>query len=118
MAQAAHFDQEEQKEIHQTFRKLVNMSPGTLDKWLHTEESQSVGFRNESESESVGHESGRHIVQILNQKKAYFTEENYNHMRKVIGYIRRHLAQRPEGDISQTRWRYSLMNWGHDPKQD
>jgi hypothetical protein len=26
-----------------------------------------------------------------------------------------HLAQRPEGDVEDTRWRYSLMNWGHDP---
>jgi hypothetical protein len=33
----------------------------------------------------------------------------------VVGYIHRHLAQRPAGDISQTHWRYSLMNWGHDP---
>ena len=32
-----------------------------------------------------------------------------------IGYCRRHLAQRPWGDVTETRWRYSLMNWGHDP---
>ena len=25
------------------------------------------------------------------------------------------LAQRPDGDATDTRWRYSLMNWGHDP---
>lgn len=36
-------------------------------------------------------------------------------MRKVVGYVRRHLAQRPSGDVEDTRWRYSLMNWGHDP---
>ena len=36
-------------------------------------------------------------------------------MKKVIGYVRRHVAQRPQGDVSDTRWRYSLMNWGHDP---
>jgi hypothetical protein len=36
-------------------------------------------------------------------------------MAKVTGYVRRHLAQRPEGDIEETPWRYSLMNWGHDP---
>jgi len=35
-------------------------------------------------------------------------------MRKVTGYVSRHLAQRPSGDISETPWRYSLMNWGHD----
>ena len=36
-------------------------------------------------------------------------------MDKVVGYIHRHLAQRPDGDVEDTDWRYSLMNWGHDP---
>lgn len=36
-------------------------------------------------------------------------------MRKVIGYVHRHLAQRPGGDVRETKWRWSLMNWGHDP---
>ena len=36
-------------------------------------------------------------------------------MRKVIGYVLRHTAQRPAGDIEDSRWRKSLMNWGHDP---
>ena len=36
-------------------------------------------------------------------------------MRKVVGYVHRHLAQRPGGDVRHTRWRWSLMNWGHDP---
>ncbi len=36
-------------------------------------------------------------------------------MRKVVGYVHRHLAQRPSGDAEGTAWRYSLMNWGHDP---
>ena len=38
------------------------------------------------------------------------------HMRTVVGYIHRHLAQRPSGDVTDSRWRYSLMNWGHDPE--
>ncbi len=25
---------------------------------------------------------------------------------------------RPDGDVTGTRWRYSLMNWGHDPLGD
>lgn len=36
-------------------------------------------------------------------------------MRKVVGDVHRHLAQRPEGEVRDTRWRWSLMNWGHDP---
>ena len=30
--------------------------------------------------------------------------------------VQRHLAQQPaEEDVGTSRWRYSLMNWGHDP---
>jgi hypothetical protein len=39
-------------------------------------------------------------------------------MRTVVGYVHRHLAQRPDGDVTDTRWRRSLMNWGHDPLAD
>ncbi|NEQ23777.1 MAG: DUF3140 domain-containing protein, partial [Microcoleus sp. SIO2G3] len=39
-------------------------------------------------------------------------------MKRVISYIHRHSAQRPDGDIEHTRWRYSLKNWGHDPLKD
>ncbi|WP_231964335.1 MULTISPECIES: DUF3140 domain-containing protein [unclassified Mycobacterium] len=31
------------------------------------------------------------------------------------GDAKRHLAQRPHGDVGDASWRYSLMNWGHDP---
>ncbi len=37
-------------------------------------------------------------------------------MRDVVGYVHRYQAQKPENeDIEDSRWRYSLMNWGHDP---
>ncbi|WP_240630106.1 DUF3140 domain-containing protein [Mycobacterium colombiense] len=48
-------------------------------------------------------------------KRADLTEADYAHMRKGVGYAKRHLAQRPQGDIDESPWRYSLMNWGHDP---
>ncbi|OXM57585.1 DNA-binding protein [Amycolatopsis thailandensis] len=67
------------------------------------------------DGESAGHESGRRIVTLLRKKKADLTVDDEKHMRKVVGYVHRHLAQRPAGDIRNTRWRYSLMNWGHDP---
>jgi hypothetical protein len=97
------------------FKDVVNMSASELQKWLETDESQQVGQKPAGDAESVGHDSGRKIIKILHTKKADLTEADEAHMRKVIGYVHRHLAQRPKGDVSQTRWRYSLMNWGHDP---
>jgi hypothetical protein len=52
---------------------------------------------------------------VLGKRHDDLTAGDIAHMRKVVGYVHRHLAQRPEGDVSETPWRYSLMNWGHDP---
>ena len=65
--------------------------------------------------ESVGHESGRKIINLLRRKRGDLSEGDYKHMRKVVGYVRRHMAQRPSGNVRDTKWRWSLMNWGHDP---
>jgi hypothetical protein len=100
------------------FKAAVNMTPRQLRDWLDTEESKEVGQKKDGNGESVGHESGRHILEILDKKKADLTDADSQHMAKVVGYVHRHLAQRPDGDITDTHWRYSLMNWGHDPKSD
>ena len=46
--------------------------------------------------ESLGHESGRRIA-------------------KVMGHAEQDRAQRPSGDVEDSQWRASLMNWSHDP---
>ncbi|MFF1544414.1 DUF3140 domain-containing protein [Streptomyces sp. NPDC058291] len=97
------------------FHEAVNMTAGQLEKWLTTDESRSVG--QSDGGESVGHASGRRIVELLKTKKTDLTDDDLAHMRKVVGYVHRHLGQRPGGDVTDTRWRYSLMNWGHDPEK-
>ena len=98
------------------FKKAVNMSARALTAWLKTDESKAVGFKSTESSESVGHQSGKKIVGLIGKPQAEFTSDDIAHARKVVGYIHRHLAQRPKGDTSKTHWRYSLMNWGHDPQ--
>ncbi|MCP9951792.1 DUF3140 domain-containing protein [Actinomadura madurae] len=101
-------------EVAAEFGKVVNMTAGELERWLETDESRSAGQK-DGGGESTGHASGRRIVELLRAKKADLGEDDYAHMNKVVGYVHRHLAQRPSGDVTETRWRYSLMNWGHDP---
>lgn len=105
---------EDQRETLDQFRSEVNMAPAELERWLETDESKSVGQK-DGGSESVGHASGRRIVELLRTRQDDLTDDDFDHMRKVVGYIHRHSAQRPSGDVEDTRWRYSLMNWGHDP---
>ncbi|AXH37151.1 DUF3140 domain-containing protein [Humibacter sp. BT305] len=109
-------DDDEDATTWDEFREAVNMTPKQLDRWLGTDESKEVGQKGGG-SESVGHRSGRHIIRILEKRKADLTSADYAHMRKVVGYVHRHLEQRPSGDVSETPWRYSLMNWGHDPEK-
>ena len=107
----------DQARVRREFGQAVNMNAAELEEWLGTEESRKVGFKRDGASESVGHASGRRIVELLGKEADELTDEDYAHMRKVVGYVRRHSAQRPE-NIYTSRWRYSLMNWGHDPCRD
>ncbi|CAM5593404.1 MULTISPECIES: DUF3140 domain-containing protein [Streptomyces] len=109
--------EEQHQEIRDGFRELVNMTPSALEEWLATDDSRAAGQHKDG-GESTGHASGRAIVDVLRKKKGDLSDADYAHMRKVTGYIRRHLAQRPSGDVRDTRWRHSLMNWGHDPLDD
>jgi hypothetical protein len=110
-------DQQNQDQVYDEFYDLVNMQPKELDEWLQTEKSKSVGDSDKGR-ESTGHRSGRRIVQIKRTDKGELTDADYQHMAKVNGYIKRHKAQRPSGDIQDSNWRYSLMNWGHDPLKE
>jgi hypothetical protein len=106
---------DELQRIALRFEEVVNLEADELEAWLETDESRSVGWRRDGRGESVGHASGRRIVRLLRTPEHELTDGDYRHMRKVVGYVHRHLAQRPEGDVTQTSWRYSLLNWGHDP---
>jgi hypothetical protein len=115
--EAAEKDKAEQEDIYKEFKEQVNMTPAALEKWLTTEESKSVGW-DSGDGESIGHKSGHHIVAILHKKKADLTEADYSHMQKVNSYIKRHTAQKPDGNIADTNWNYSLKNWGYDYEKD
>ena len=118
MAQDTHEpdDSLDQDEIWKAFGDAVNMTRSELEHWLDTDESQSVGYVRDGDKEAVGHESGRKILAIKRKKKADLTTADYEHMRKVTGYVHRHMAQGgPAEDKAHSAWRYSLMNWGHDP---
>lgn len=101
-------------EVWDDWQEAVNMTASELRDWLQTDESQAAGDTG-GDGESTGHRSGRRIVEILQTRKDDLGDDDVAHMRKVVGYVHRHLAQRPDGDVTDTTWRHSLMNWGHDP---
>ena len=95
--------------IWDEWRELVNMAPAELEEWLQTDESKSVGDS----------DSGRRIVDIKRTNKDDLSDDQWDHMATVVGYVKRHKAQGgPDNDVETSDWRYSLMNWGHDPLKE
>jgi hypothetical protein len=111
----AELTESERKDIRADFRAAVNLPPSELQGWLETDASKAVGDA-DGDGESTGHASGRRILAILDKTVDELDDDDHEHMRKVVGYVNRHLAQGgPEDDVEDSRWRHSLMNWGHDP---
>lgn len=91
------------KEVIADFNEYVNMTASELENWLKSDDSNSAGWPKGSEGgESVGHDSGRRIVEILKSNPSKepdkYTDEQVEHMRKVAAYCKRHLAQESAGN--------------------
>lgn len=69
-------------DIQADFKRDVNMTASELKRWLKTDESKSVG-QDSGSGESIGHQSGEHIIRILDKKKADITPDDEAHMHKV-----------------------------------
>jgi hypothetical protein len=81
----------DKNEVIEEFNELINMTASELEKWLKSDDSRSAGWpKEDGGGESVGHDSGRKIVEILqaNPKKEpeKYTEDQVQHMRKVVSY--------------------------------
>lgn len=81
----------DKNEVIQEFGKLVNMTAKDLKEWLKGDDSASAGWaKDDGNGESIGHDSGRQIVDILesNPEKnpEKYTDDNISHMRKVVSY--------------------------------
>lgn len=107
----------DEADTRRAFRQAVNMTPRELERWLDSDRSKNAGQKKSPKSETTGHASGRRIVGLRRRTIKTYTRDNYAFMTKVVGYVKRHGAQRPDGDVTDTRWRFSLMNWGHDPNK-
>ena len=68
------------EEVVQEFHDAVNMTADELLDYLQSDESQGVGMVREGESESVGHQSGKHIVDILQKGDEALDEDDLGHM--------------------------------------
>ena len=89
------------------------MSSREIEDWHKTHESKSVG-QDSGDGVSVGVKAGQRTIQLLRIKRAP-NADDIKHMRRVISFIKRLRTQAPQKRRETSRWRYALMNWGHDP---
>ena len=113
--------------VIEEFNSIVNMTAPELKKWLEDDKSRDAGWsKDDGSGETVGHDSGRQIMSILeaNPKKdpSKYTDDQIQHMRKVVSYCKRHLSQeekmireKSEEEVKESKSYISLKNWGHDP---
>ncbi|PWY98993.1 hypothetical protein BCV70DRAFT_191861 [Testicularia cyperi] len=111
-------------DVIKEFHELVNMTADELEKWLKSKDSTSSGWTNGEGGETVGHNSGTKIVDILrrnpDKKDDKYTDEDLKHMRKVVSYNKRHLAQeqhlkekKSKEELQQTKSYKSLKSEYH-----
>ncbi|TIB15095.1 hypothetical protein E3P89_00718 [Wallemia ichthyophaga] len=111
------------EQVIEEFNKIVNITVEELESFLNTEESKNAGWG--EGDESVGHNSGRHIVDILTKnpekKPESYDEGMLEHMRKIVAYCNRHIAgempsleSKSLDEIKHSKSYLSLKNWGHD----
>jgi len=100
-------------DVRAAFAKVVNMTPREIADWHATEESASVG-QDSGDGVSVGVKAGQRTIQLLRIKRMP-NAEDIKHMRRVVNFINRQILLAPRQNREASRWRYSLMNWGHDP---
>ncbi|TVY38812.1 hypothetical protein LOCC1_G005778 [Lachnellula occidentalis] len=98
--------------VIEEFNTLVNMTPSDLETWLGTTDSTSSGWvKSDGSGETVGHDSTpRKIHRVMTK--------DISHMRKVVAYCKRHLAQEEKAKQDTGSKSYkSLKNWGHDAQK-
>jgi len=97
----------------------VNMRPDELKEWLTNESSLNAGWpKHDDSGETIGHESGRHIVEILSKNPAKdpekYDEGDIAHMRKVVSYCKRHLAQEEKAKQNpDSKSAYQPFSWDY-----
>jgi len=75
-------------EVISEWNELVNMSAEELQEWLGSDESVGAGWsKDDGSGETIGHESGRKIIKILesnpDKDPEAYSEDDIAHMRKV-----------------------------------
>ncbi|PIQ22785.1 MAG: DNA-binding protein [Cytophagales bacterium CG18_big_fil_WC_8_21_14_2_50_42_9] len=104
------------EDVYAEFYSQVNLSAQELENWLKTATSKIPDEGSELEL-IIDKKISRKVARILRKKKYMLTKGDYAGMEQVSNAIQNIYQKKPRADISESNWRYALMNLGHDPEK-
>jgi hypoxanthine phosphoribosyltransferase len=114
---------EEQKQLYKDWKKLVNMSPSELKKFLDSDEGKVAGLSKEEASKlniSRGRDSAKAILRMKEKSVDSWNETDWTWAQKQVNFIKR-MSGNPgklfDDKGRKTRKYLSLLVWGNDPKK-
>jgi len=114
---------EEQKQLYKDWKKLVNMSPSELKKFLDSDEGKVAGLSKEEASKlniSRGRDSAKAILRMKEKSVNSWNETDWEWSQKQVNFIKR-MSGNPgklfDDKGRKTRKYLSLLVWGNDPKK-
>ena len=99
-------------ELWQEFHEVVNMTSRELRDWLR--ESQAT-LDAEPLPDQAGNPVGQQVLSILAKRRTDLTAEDAEVMAAVVDRIRTERGDALEATAGDAKWRYGLMDLGHDP---
>ena len=114
---------DEQKETYKTWRKLVNMSIGELQKFYDSEEGKEAGLSKEEASKegiARGRDSAKAIIRMKEKGVENWNDTDWEWAKRQNSFVSRMKGMK--GDLyddkgRKTRKHTSLLIWGHDPEK-
>lgn len=114
---------EEQKQLYKDWKKLVNMSPSELKKFLDSDEGKVAGLSKEEASKlniSRGRDSAKAILRMKEKSVNSWNETDWEWSQKQVNFIKRmsgNSGKLFDDNGRKTRKYLSLLVWGYNPKK-
>ncbi|MET9504829.1 DUF3140 domain-containing protein [Streptomyces sp. NPDC006622] len=98
--------------LWEDFHRVVNMTSQELAAWLRVRDADETA---EALPEEAGTPTGRHVLAILQKRRADLTEDDLRVMREVVDTVADRTDVADEPAAEDTGLRRRLMTIGHDP---
>jgi len=102
-------------DIFTEFQVYNNMSALELENWFKSEAFKTPAKAGCDVDFVIDKKVTQKLIKIIFKKKYRLTKGDFTCMEKVNNLIATIYQKKPNSDLTHTKWRYALMNLGHDP---